>query len=112
MKIIEVNKKDPYYSFCVQGKKIIEGRLNKGKFALVEIGDIIKTNNETFFKVIGKKLYPTFKDMIISEGIENVTPDKKSINEAVSVYRQFYTPEQEKEFGIIAIKIKKINKVI
>jgi len=109
MKIIEVNKQDPYYSFCIQGKKTIEGRLNKGKFALIEVGDIIKTNNAALFEVTEKKLYQTFKDMILSEGIENVTPDKKSIDEAISVYRQFYTPEQEKEFGVVAIKIKKIN---
>lgn len=109
MKIIETSKQDPYYSFCIEGKKTIEGRLNKGKFSQIEVGDIIKTNNETSFEVIGKKIYPSFKDMIIAEGIKNVTPDKETIEEAIAVYRQFYTTKQEKEFGVIAIKIKKIG---
>ena len=109
MKIIKVNKQEPYYSFCVQGKKVIEGRLNKDKFALAQIGDAIEANDSAIFEIIDKKIYTTFKDMIIAEGIESVVPDKKSIEEAVAVYYQFYTPEQEKEFGVVALKIKKLN---
>ncbi len=50
--------------------------------------------------------------MIEKEGIKNVIPDKESIDEAVSVYYKFYTKEQEKEFGVVAIKIKKKKKAV
>jgi ASC-1-like (ASCH) protein len=47
--------------------------------------------------------------MIESEGVENVIPDKADIEEAANVYYKFYTKEQENEFGVSAIKIRKIN---
>jgi len=46
--------------------------------------------------------------MLKKEGIVNVVPDKNSIDEAVAVYYKFYTKEQEREFGVVAIKIHKI----
>jgi ASC-1-like (ASCH) protein len=109
MKIIKTNKQEPYYSFCLQGKKTVEGRLNKGKFRTVEIGDILKISDSADFEVIDKKTYSNFKDMIINEGIENLVPDKKNIEEALGVYYEFYTSEQEKEFGVVAFRIKKID---
>lgn len=56
--------------------------------------------------VIEKKFYKTFKEMIETEGLENVVPDKKSIDDAADVYYKFYIKDQEKEFGVVAIKIK------
>lgn len=109
MKIVKVNKQEPYYSYCLEGKKKIEGRLNKGKFSTIEVGDILRANNSISFEVIGRKIYKSFREMIIEEGVENVTPDKGTVEDAVNVYYQFYTSEQEKEFGVVALKIKKIN---
>ena len=44
--------------------------------------------------------------MIEKEGIANVMPDKNNIEEATQVYYKFYTREEEKEFGVVGIKIK------
>lgn len=107
IKKIKINVQEPYYSLILNGKKNVEGRLNKGKFAQIEVGDILIIGEEkNEFIVIDKKFYSSFQEMIESEKIENVIPDKKTISEAVNVYYQFYTPEQEKEFGVVAIKIK------
>lgn len=109
MRKISINVQDPYLSFILNGQKTIEGRLNKGKFASVQVGDvlIIAPENQEF-EVVTKNIYPSFYEMIKSEGIENVIPDKDNIDEAVQVYYKFYTREQEKEFGVVAIKMRKL----
>jgi len=108
MQKITINIQEPYHSFILNGKKTAEGRLNKGKFASIQIGDVLTIEPEMIdFEVIGKNEYKTFKEMIEGEGVENVVPDKENIKDVVNVYYKFYTKEQEKEFGVIAIQIKK-----
>ncbi|HOX97253.1 MAG TPA: ASCH domain-containing protein [bacterium] len=108
MPIVSINVQEPYHSFILNGQKIVEGRLNKGKFAEIKIGDILEIEPEKIqFEVIGKNIYKSFKEMIEVEGVENVIPDKKNIDDAVNVYYKFYTKEQEIEFGVAAIKIQK-----
>lgn len=108
MQKISINIQEPYLSLILSGKKIVEGRLNKGKFAKIKIGDIILI--ETIdYEVVAMNNYPTFKDMIVKEGLENVIPDKKSIKDAVNVYYKFYTKQQEQEYGVVAIQIKKLG---
>lgn len=111
MNIVSINVQEPYHSFILSGKKTVEGRLNKGIFASINIGDIIEMEPEKIqFTVVEKNVYSDFKSMIEKEGIGNVIPDKQTIEEAVSVYYKFYTEEQEKEFGVVAIKISMIKK--
>ena len=109
MKIFQANKQEPYLSLILNGIKTVEGRLNKGKFKEMQVGDLVETAGE-IFEILEKNIYRTFKEMILSEGIENVIPDKTTIDDAVNVYYRFYTKEQEKEFGVVAIKINKIKK--
>jgi len=45
MKIIDFNVQEPYLSFIKSGQKTIEGRLNKGKFVSLEVGDILTLSN-------------------------------------------------------------------
>jgi ASC-1-like (ASCH) protein len=109
MKKITLNVQEPYRSLILRGEKIVEGRLNKGKFSEIEKGDILVLSPEDVdFEVIGKIIYSSFREMIENEGVKNVIPDKKNINDAVNIYYKFYTPEQEKEFGVAAIRIKQI----
>jgi ASC-1-like (ASCH) protein len=109
MKIFEINIQEPYHSYVLSGEKSVEGRLNKGKFKEIQTGDFLLINNEYKFKVIEKNTYNFFKEMIEKEKVENVIPDIDNIEDAVNVYYKFYTKEQEKEFGVVAIKIKRIN---
>jgi len=110
MQKISIKVQEPYYSLVINGQKTVEGRLNKGKFASIQKGDILVLAPESIeFEVIDKNIYKLFKEMIESEGVENVIPDKTDIEEATNIYYKFYTKEQEKKFGVVAIKIKKIN---
>lgn len=109
MRIFQANKQEPYLSLILNEIKTVEGRLNKGKFKEMQVGDLVETAEERF-EILEKNTYKTFREMILSEGIENVIPDKTTIDDAVNVYYRFYTKEQEREFGVVAIKIKKIKK--
>jgi ASC-1-like (ASCH) protein len=108
--IITVHKQEPYKSFVISSQKTVEGRLNRGKFAKLQVGDYIQLLPEKIlFEVVGKKVYPNFKTMIKAEGLANTIPDKKTISEAVKVYYQYYTKAEEKEFGVVAIRVKRVK---
>ena len=103
------------FFFIKNGQKNIEGRLNKGKFKELKVGDILSVGkNEKDLDrfdvlVIDKKEYKTFFEMIKTEGLENVLPDKSDVESGVKdVYYKFYSREKEKEFGVLAIKIKRV----
>lgn len=53
-----------------------------------------------------KTIYKTFEDMIVFEGVKNVIPDAKNIDEAEIVYYKFYSKEDEKVFGVVAIGLR------
>jgi len=109
MKTITTNKQEPYASFVKDGLKTVEGRLNRGKFAELKIGDIMEMNDErTPFKVISKNIYPTFRTMLEAEGISNVLPDRYTMDGGLEVYYEFYSKDEEKEFGVVAIHIKRL----
>lgn len=108
MNTIEFNVQEPYYTFIMNGVKTVEGRLDKGKFSTLKLGDRLNLNNQALFEVVAVIPYSSFRAMIEAEGIEHVIPDKKTLDEAVQVYYRFYTPEQEKEFGVLAVRIRKL----
>jgi len=109
MLTIPINVQEPYLSFILNGQKTVEGRLNKGKFKDLKVGDKLSIGpDEKLFTVKQINCYDSFKNMIIKEGISNVVPDKNTIEDAEAVYYKFYTKEREKEFGVLAVKIEMI----
>lgn len=109
MNIYELNVKKPYLSYILDGQKTIEGRLNRGKFAKISKDDILIVGPDKIkFKLIQKTQYPNFRKMLQNEDIINVLPDQKDINEGVQVYYKFYTPEDERKFRVVALKIQKV----
>lgn len=116
MKIITKNVSEPWFSLIKLGIKSVEGRLNKGDFKDLRINDIIIwTNNDLGFyqefktKIIGKKNYDTFENYLLNEGLDKCLPGIKNIEDGLKVYFKYYTKQQEKEFGILALELQKIN---
>ena len=107
--IFQLNIQELYLSYIRDGIKTIEGRLNKGKFKELSVGDLLEIEGmaETF-RVLDKNEYKTFLEMVTTEGFENVIPDKTTEIDAANVYYKFFTKDQEMEFGVVAIKIEKI----
>jgi ASC-1-like (ASCH) protein len=102
--------RDIWFQHVAEGNKTVEGRLNKGKFN--EGDKIIFFNNdgkECTVTVTSIVKYDTFVNMLTSEGLENVLPSVTTILDGVAVYREFYSEESEKIFGVVAVKLKLID---
>ena len=106
--LIQFNVQEPYKSQILSGQKTVEGRLNKGKFWALKVGDFLQFDDTgEQVKVVNLTLYPSFQEMFESEGLKHIVPDIKTIEQGIAVYRKFYSIEQEKEFWVIAIEMKK-----
>lgn len=105
---------EPWFSLISLGLKSVEGRKNKGVFKEMQPGDIIEWYNDDFMprkimtKVIRKSEYSTFKEYLEKEGLEKCLPGMPSIDHGLSVYYKYFTKEDEANYGVIAIEIKKI----
>jgi ASC-1-like (ASCH) protein len=109
-KIVQINVQEPYLGYLKDGTKTIEGRLNKGKFKEIKVGDILEISGNTKqFNVTGKRNYKTFLEMVTAEGFEKVIPDKTNETDAANVYYKFFTKDQENEFGVLAIEIELVK---
>ncbi len=101
----------PWYNLIKQGVKTVEGRPNRSTFAQMKIGDKVeffnKELNENFMAEVTKVTHhKTFEEMIRTNGIDNVLPGIRTIDEGVQVYMQYYTKEIEAEFGVVGIHVK------
>ncbi len=105
---LQLTVQEPFLTFVKEGKKTVEGRLAKNKYCNLKICDIIKIN-DILLKVTNISRYKTFKEMLTKEGLNNVIPNAKSIQEGVDVYYKFYNPKDEKIFGVIGIGIQVIQ---
>lgn len=101
--------RDPHFSNIKKGKKTVEGRLRKPSFEIIKEGDKVRwvnLNDAVLTKITKRVEYDSFEEMIRNERIENVLPGCETIEEGVGVYRQFYSEEQEKEFGVYAFHLE------
>ena len=111
------NLSEPWFSKVYDGEKIIEGRLNKKSFSIMNVGDTItwynnENNNYKEFKTVIMKVkkYNCFYELINVEGLNNVLPHEsiKTIEDGLEVYNSFYKKEDEEKYGVISFKLKLI----
>jgi len=113
---------EPWFSLILLGLKTVEGRRNKGKFKEMKVGDIIQWNNFNFrprsvlTRITGKAEYPTFREYLEKEGLDKCLPgmeklgsEKLGIEYGLSIYYKYFTKEDEKEFGVVAIRMETIQ---
>ena len=113
IKYIE-NVSEPWFTLISLGLKTVEGRKNKGKFKEMQVGEIIEWRNDDFnprsvlTKIIKKQEYNTFREYLETEGLNKCLPGITNLDNGLSVYFKYYTKEDEKEFGVIAIVLELI----
>ena len=110
----------------IAGRKIIEGRLNRGKFAEYQVGDIVSLRRDyrdesgvlhdgepdaARVKVVAIRRYKTFLEMVNAEGYQKVITSAHNAEEAASMYDKYYTATDQKAFGVLAIEVKTDTKV-
>lgn len=111
MSTYEISVSNPWFDYIKNKKKKVEGRLNKNVFSQLKKGDIvIFTHNDMKIKTKIKRItkYKSFNDYLMQEGLRATLPNIKTIDEGIAIYRQFYSEEKEREYGVLAIKIKLI----
>jgi ASC-1-like (ASCH) protein len=100
---------EEYLKAIAEGKKKIEGRLYDEKRQKIKPGDIIIFENKLMCVVKDIRVYSSFREMLESEGIENVLPGVRDIEEGIKVYRKFYSEEKERKYGVAAIEVEPVG---
>lgn len=108
------HRAEPYFTFVKNGQKTIEGRVCKGEYQQLSLGDHIMVNNneETeVVEVVVRRIarYASFRDMLAHEPLKQVLPNVTSIEQGLETYRQFYAPAQEQEFGVVAFEFERVK---
>ncbi|XP_034685596.1 uncharacterized protein LOC117914382 isoform X3 [Vitis riparia] len=93
----ELHVQEPFFSQLKDGLKIIEGRCAVGDYNRIGSGALILFNKCLVLEV----------QLLESEGLAEVLPGVKTIEEGVQIYRKFYTKEKERSNGVLAICVAK-----
>ena len=107
---------EPWFTLVKLGLKTCEGRLNKGSFSNMKQGDIIEFENSDFsFKRVCKReiktitYHNTFNDYLKKETLKKCLPGIDRINDGLNIYYKYFTKEDEKKYGVIALSLIKSN---
>lgn len=106
---------DSPFQSIKSGRKTVEVRLNDEKRRKMNIGDRIKfvkvpeENDDLFVEVLELRVFPTFKEMYESIPADNFDTVGDTMEKMLSETYEVYTPEQEKQWGTLAITIKLIK---
>ena len=108
----------------IAGRKTIEGRLKKGKFAEYRAGDYVSLRRDfrdkhgvlqdgpigaAIVRIIAIRNYGSFLTMVEAEGFARVIPSAKSANEAADEYNRYYSTEDQARYGVLAIEITPVE---
>ena len=113
--IHEMKLREVYFNLIKEGKKIYEIRLNDEKRQQIDVGDYIvfqnqsNTNERIKTEVQDLVYFDTFEEMSKTLPLAKVGFEKESLQEVINIYHQFYSEENEKKYGVLAIKVKTVN---
>jgi len=95
----------------INNNKKIEGRLLKGIFSKVNIGDIFTFYNDDDscdVKIVKINCYNNFYEMLYNENLKNLLPYCSNINEALNLYKKIYKKNMNK-YKVLAIHFNILN---
>ena len=101
---LSMSVQEPWFGFIKNGKKSIEVRLARQKYLSLHKGDFVNIN-DLEVEILDVKIYPSFRELLLKEGIEKVLPGITNLKDAVGTYRRFYNEIEEKQLGVLAIFI-------
>jgi len=100
-----------------KGNKYIEGRLGKPRFLKMQEGDTLSVRSDLWQNgkiidsspyAIGIKItqilyFESFAEMMNAVDHKGAVPSAKTAEDAIKVYREFYSAEDEAENGVVAL---------
>jgi ASC-1-like (ASCH) protein len=112
MTVYEKNLSEPWFSLIKMKNKSVEGRLNKGDFANMKVGDcIVFTNDELGFErkftVEIKKIsyYDNFQEYLENETLEKCLPGIDTMDDGLNIYYKYYSKNDEIKYKIKAFTL-------
>jgi ASC-1-like (ASCH) protein len=112
MKEIYLKNKRTFDSILLNKKKV-EGRINKGFFKSIEVGNEIlfrHENSQIEVTIIKISHYKSFELLLID--MDNVLPYFETVSEGVKYYYSLYNKNLEDIYGVIGIEFIKKIKII
>lgn len=121
MTIWESGRESELLDYIVAGRKTVEGRLKRGKFAEYQPGDQVWLRRDyrdkngvlhdgeprqVLVEVTAVRQYATSLDMVTSEGFERVIPYAKTAEEAAAEYNKYYSADEQAKYGVLAVEFK------
>lgn len=115
-KIINLTLKNNYFLAILEGKKKLEGRLYKGKYKEIRIGDILhitnvnNTKDNRTLELEVKKIYtfPSFEEAFKKLDHLSAVPET-SLEECLLIYHTFYPKEITLEYGVVFFEIALVH---
>ena len=114
--IFQKSLSEPWFSLIKLGLKTCEGRLKKGDFSNMVVGDYIIFENSDFdikrtikVEITDISYYDTFYSYLESETLTKCLPGIDTLSEGLAVYYKYFSIADEINNGIVAIKIKMIK---
>jgi len=110
----EMKLQPKYFDYIQNGTKKIELRLYDEKRSVINLGDEIEFLKEPELtekmkvKVIGLLRYNNFTDLFNDFNIEDLADKSMTKEELLNILQEFYTPEKQKQYGVLGIRIDKI----
>ena len=94
------------------GRKTCEGRVERGYWATVKVGDVITFSDaegtrEIKVKVVAVRVFDTFREMYSRYG-ERLLPGVETEDEAHAIYEGIYPEEMGERHPKVAIEIVKV----
>lgn len=102
---------EPFLSYMLEGIKIVEGRVCRGEWAILEIGDIISFYNdihEASFKITKISYAKNFGVLFDMFG-EHLLPGVKNVDEAMFIYSKWFKNSSIENFGVIGISVERFG---
>lgn len=108
--VYTVNVNPTAFENIKNGRKKIEGRLEKSIFIEMDIADIIKFVNSSTKEIVVKKIthlkrYFNFRKMLTEENMSDILPSCNDVDTGVKHYLSLYKNYDEREFPVLAIFI-------
>jgi len=112
-KIPEFTLQKQYIDLIKAGQKTVEGRINSGGFTKLLVGSKVKffegknPKNFVICEITELNRYNTFREMLESEGVENMLPNIRSLEQGVRVYEEIPSyKERCQKNGCLGLKIR------
>lgn len=110
--------RDPWFTEIERGHKTIDADLRRGNFIKFKPNDIIEwTNKELSIprsvrtQITKVQRFPNFFSMLYELGFKSIFPisEVDTYEDALDIYANKFTREEEKKFGVVAINFMKIK---